>query len=254
MHALAGERIEVDRQGGDQRLALAGAHFGDLAVVQRHAADQLHVEVAHLQRALAGLAHDGEGFRQQLVERLALRQALSEFVGLGAQRVVVQSLELRLQLIDLLRRAPVGLQQAVIATAENLVQYLGQHAALGLSWTRRPSTRCCRASARTASRHHAKGRRQVGSAFRFASSVEVAAVDEFSTRAAAVRAVPGRSLPIATPRSVPWEAPAGHPRGSVPGSAERRPPAPRSEGAAPSIGRRCQPGRWPDPAARCHLA
>jgi regulator of protease activity HflC (stomatin/prohibitin superfamily) len=32
--------------------------------VQRHAADQLHVEVAHLQRALAGLAHHGEGLGQ----------------------------------------------------------------------------------------------------------------------------------------------------------------------------------------------
>ena len=71
--ARAGERIEIDRQRRDERLALAGAHFGDLAVVQRHAADQLHVEVAHLQHALAGLAHDGERLGQQRVERLALR-------------------------------------------------------------------------------------------------------------------------------------------------------------------------------------
>ena len=66
------ERVQVDRQRRDERLALAGAHFGDLAVVQRHAADQLHVEVAHLQRALAGLADDGEGLGQQRVERLAV--------------------------------------------------------------------------------------------------------------------------------------------------------------------------------------
>ena len=72
VHALAGQRIEVGRQRRDERLAFAGAHFGDLAVVQRHAADQLHVEVAHLQRALAGLAHDGERLGQQRVERLAV--------------------------------------------------------------------------------------------------------------------------------------------------------------------------------------
>jgi hypothetical protein len=105
VHALAGQRVQVDRQRGHQRLALAGAHLGDLALVQRHAADQLHVEVAHLQRALAGLAHHGEGLGQQVVERLALREALAELVGLGAQRGVVQLLELRLQRVDLLHRA-----------------------------------------------------------------------------------------------------------------------------------------------------
>jgi hypothetical protein len=75
VHAVAGERVEVDRQRRDERLAFAGAHFGDLAVVQRHSADQLDVEVAHLQRALAGLAHDGERLGQQIVERLAVRDA-----------------------------------------------------------------------------------------------------------------------------------------------------------------------------------
>ncbi len=68
--ALAGQRIEVGRQRRDQRLALAGAHFGDLAVMQRHAADQLHVEMAHLQRALARFADHGESLRQHRVERL----------------------------------------------------------------------------------------------------------------------------------------------------------------------------------------
>jgi hypothetical protein len=53
VHALAGQGIEVHRQRGGERLALAGAHLGDLAVVQRHAAEHLHVEVAHLHDALA---------------------------------------------------------------------------------------------------------------------------------------------------------------------------------------------------------
>ncbi len=33
VHALAGQRVQIGRQRRDQRLALAGAHFGDLAVV-----------------------------------------------------------------------------------------------------------------------------------------------------------------------------------------------------------------------------
>ena len=68
VHALGRQGIEVGRQGGDQGLALAGAHLGDLAVVQHHAADELDVEVAHAQGADAGLAHHGEGLGQQVVE------------------------------------------------------------------------------------------------------------------------------------------------------------------------------------------
>ena len=78
------ERVQIRRQRRHQRLALAGAHLGDAALVQRDAADELHVEVAHPERAPRGLAHHGEGFGQKLVERLACLQALAEFVGLGA--------------------------------------------------------------------------------------------------------------------------------------------------------------------------
>ena len=77
VHALAGQRVQVDRQGGDQRLAFAGLHFGDLALVQDHAADQLHVEVAHVEDAAAGFADDGEGFDQEVVEGRALGDLLA---------------------------------------------------------------------------------------------------------------------------------------------------------------------------------
>ena len=72
MHAAAGERVEIDRQRRDQRLAFAGLHLGDLAFVQDHAADQLHVEMALAERALGRLAHGGEGRHQDVVERLAV--------------------------------------------------------------------------------------------------------------------------------------------------------------------------------------
>jgi hypothetical protein len=41
--------------------------------VQHHAADQLHVEVAHVHDAPAGLADDCEGLGQKLVEDMPLR-------------------------------------------------------------------------------------------------------------------------------------------------------------------------------------
>ena len=124
--ALAGQRVEVDRQRRHQGLALAGAHFGDLAFVQHHAADQLHVEMAHVQRALAGLAHHREGLRQQRIQRLALRQAVFEFIGLGAQVGVAQGGDARFQGVDPVRDLAHPADHAVIAAAKNGFQNVHQ--------------------------------------------------------------------------------------------------------------------------------
>ncbi len=88
MHALAGERVEIDGQRGDQRLAFAGLHLGDAAVMQHHAADQLHVEMALADGALGGFAHGGEGLGDQIVEGSAGADPGAEVVGAGAQRLV----------------------------------------------------------------------------------------------------------------------------------------------------------------------
>jgi len=70
-HALPSRAFRYEGSGGHQRLALAGAHLRDLALVQRDAAHQLHVEVAHAEHALARLANHGEGLGQDRVERRA---------------------------------------------------------------------------------------------------------------------------------------------------------------------------------------
>ncbi len=62
VYALAGERVQINRQRGDQRFAFTGLHFGDLAAVQNDAADQLHIEMAHVECAAAGFADDGKSF------------------------------------------------------------------------------------------------------------------------------------------------------------------------------------------------
>ena len=79
--AVAGEGVEIAGEGGDEGFAFAGLHFGDLALVQDHAADELHVEVAHLHGAPAGLADHGKGFGQNFVERRAFCGL--DFVGVG---------------------------------------------------------------------------------------------------------------------------------------------------------------------------
>ncbi len=121
VHAGAGQRIQVGRQRRHQRLALAGAHLRDLAVVQHHAADQLHVEVAHAQRALGSLAHHREGLGQQLLQLRAVGQPLAEFGGLAAQRAVGELGDLGLERVDALDRPRVMLQQPLIATAEDFL-------------------------------------------------------------------------------------------------------------------------------------
>ena len=51
--------------------------------MQDHAADHLHVEMAHAEYAATGLAHDGECLRQQVIQRFALFMAAAELAGPG---------------------------------------------------------------------------------------------------------------------------------------------------------------------------
>ena len=120
VHALAGERVEIDGERGDQRLALARLHLRDLALVQHHAADQLHVEMALAERALGRLAHGGEGRHQQVVECYTASQLLAEGRGARPQLRVREALHLRLERIDGLDMGPIGLELAIIRSSEDL--------------------------------------------------------------------------------------------------------------------------------------
>ncbi len=82
--ALAGQRVQVRRQRGDEGLALTGAHLGDLAAVQHDAADHLDVVVAHPEPPHAGLADQRVRLGEQLVERRALVEAALEVRRHGA--------------------------------------------------------------------------------------------------------------------------------------------------------------------------
>ncbi len=97
VYALAFQGVEVGRQRGHQRLAFAGDHFRDVAAVQDDAAHQLHVVVPHAQVPAAGLAANGEGLDQQVVECLAPGQALAKAGRLLLQFRVGHRLVLRFQ-------------------------------------------------------------------------------------------------------------------------------------------------------------
>ena len=104
MDAVARERVQEHGRGRGQRLALAGLHLGDRAVVKDHAADQLDVVVALAERPLARLASKRERLRQQAVERLVvLARSPAQLVCVLADLGVVEQLQLGLEAVDLPR-------------------------------------------------------------------------------------------------------------------------------------------------------
>ena len=81
MNAAAGERVEIDGEGGDQGLAFTGGHLCDAPLVKGYPSDKLDVEVDHFpvhglitgdeigatESASRVLDH-GKGFRKDLLE------------------------------------------------------------------------------------------------------------------------------------------------------------------------------------------
>ena len=125
--AAAGQRIEIDRKRRHQRLALAGLHLGNLAFVQDHAADQLHVEMALADGALGRLADGGECRHQEIVERLALRELLLEGFGARAKLVVGELDQLRLERIDRIDPRLILAHAPVVGGAEKLAGDSADH-------------------------------------------------------------------------------------------------------------------------------
>ena len=126
--AAPGERVEDRGQRGDERLALAGPHLRDLALVEDGPADELDVEVTHVQRPLHRLAGHREDFGEDLVEGLvealvlALAALLAEVVAalaLGMVQLVVARLLAGRELADLV--ADLREQRADLVVGQGLV-------------------------------------------------------------------------------------------------------------------------------------
>ncbi len=127
--ALGRQGVEDDRERAREGLALAGAHLRDLAVVQHHAADQLHIEMAHRHRPPADLAGQREAFREQIVEVLAGLRALTQREELCLQLLVVGLLELRLPLVDPVDALGIRLELLGFAHPEGAVEDRHDHLA-----------------------------------------------------------------------------------------------------------------------------
>ena len=100
MHALAGQRIEIGREGRDKRFAFTGLHLGDVALVQEIPAHQLHVEGPEAQRPFRTLSAVRECLGQDVVKVFAIRDALAELLGLLNKPLVAQRGEFLFERID----------------------------------------------------------------------------------------------------------------------------------------------------------
>ena len=118
MDTLALDRVKIGGQRRHQRLALARAHFGDLAAMENDTAYHLHVEMPHAEHADRGFAHGRERFGQDVVQRLAVFQLLAELVRLGLQLFIGQSLKLLLQRVDLIDDLVHRLDVTIVGRAE----------------------------------------------------------------------------------------------------------------------------------------
>ncbi len=122
VHALAGQRVQDRREGGGERLALAGAHLRDAALVQHDRADELHVERPLAQHPHARLAYQRVGLRQQPVKVRAALGLLPKLRDARAHGVVGQLVDLALQGVDLVH----GLAQPFDFALVGRRQYLFQ--------------------------------------------------------------------------------------------------------------------------------
>ena len=104
VHPLPRQGVQVHRQGRHQGLALAGTHLGNAAFVEAHAADELHIEMAHAQHPAGSLPGHGKGLRQKVVQGLPCSQPLLEFLREAYQLVIGEILHLGLQSVDFLHR------------------------------------------------------------------------------------------------------------------------------------------------------
>ena len=140
----AGEGVEVKRESRDEGLAFARGHFRDPALVNRNAADELHVEVHHVPRELVvadddlaahhaagGVLHRGKRFGENLLEGRALvggrRDSFPKLRGLGPQLVVGQRLVGLLQLVDARDRRPRLLEELLIVPAGKPFEQKREH-------------------------------------------------------------------------------------------------------------------------------
>jgi hypothetical protein len=126
VNTASGEAVQVERLHGDERLSLARLRLGDVALVEDDPAHELDVEEPHADRPPEGLAHGRERLEEELLERLAVLDALLELGRLAGELGVGERLELGLEGADVRRLVGELLEPPALADAEDALE--GTHA------------------------------------------------------------------------------------------------------------------------------
>ena len=82
MHTLAFEGVEISRERGDERLAFPRDHFCNVAGMEHHATEQLHVVMPHAEEPTTALATDRKCLHENVIERLTGGETAAELRGL----------------------------------------------------------------------------------------------------------------------------------------------------------------------------
>ena len=127
MDPFSFERIQIDGKRRHQGLSFAGFHFGDAATMENHAADQLHVEMPHVEFAARHFPAHGKRFGQDVVQCPTCFQLLLEILSFIGQGLIGKWGEPALQAVDLLHDRSQRPDFAVIFTAEDQIEYLCNH-------------------------------------------------------------------------------------------------------------------------------
>ena len=106
---------------GDERLAFAGLHLGDVALVEDDAAHQLDVEGRTPEVALERFAHGGNASKR-ISSRLSPSRSLAELDRLRGELLVRERLELRLERADVRRLLGQPLEPPAFADAQDFLE------------------------------------------------------------------------------------------------------------------------------------
>ena len=115
MNVVAGEGVEVAGQRRHQRFAFARFHLGDVAIVERHAADELHVEVAHAERTYRCFADCCKCFGQNRIEALAAFETFPKLNRQMCELNIVELLHVGLERADMIGNLLVVLNLSAFA-------------------------------------------------------------------------------------------------------------------------------------------
>ena len=88
MDAFPLQCIQIRRKCGDQRLTFTSTHLRDTPLMQDHAADELHSEMAQTDRSFGRLPDNGICLRQYIIQCLPFLQSLFKFRCLCLQLII----------------------------------------------------------------------------------------------------------------------------------------------------------------------